>query len=183
MKQFNIKITDTDVYINDELREFALDMDKENKEDDLNKKALVALATEMGYEANFLFEEMGDRLNEMTNEIDDNQEQESTKDMKFTWTDTEDKELYNNGVTILWMAGRKVAIQKFVEALSYKLGRKCDFSYTGGRAHIDVFDDVKYHALEVINDDEFMSRFIVPYSQETSENGTYCEIVQRVGII
>ena len=71
MKEFNIKITDTDVYINDKLCEFSTLMDKENHEDDLNKKALLALADEMGYEATFLFEEMVDRLYEMLDEIDE----------------------------------------------------------------------------------------------------------------
>jgi hypothetical protein len=70
MKQFIIKIIDNDIYINDKLCEFAMPMDKENHEDDLNKKALVALADEMGYEATFLFEEMADRLNEMLDEED-----------------------------------------------------------------------------------------------------------------
>ena len=71
MKEFNIKITDTDVYINDRLCEFACDMDKNDHEDDLNKKAILALADEMGYEATFLFEEMVDRLNEMLDEFDE----------------------------------------------------------------------------------------------------------------
>lgn len=71
MKEWNIKITDTDVYINGELQYFSMPMDKENKEDDLNKKAIVALANEMGYEATFLFEEMADRLWEMLDEMDD----------------------------------------------------------------------------------------------------------------
>lgn len=68
MKQFTIKIIDDEVYVNDRLCEFAMPMDKENREDDLNKKALVAIANEMGYEATFLFEEMADRLNEMLDE-------------------------------------------------------------------------------------------------------------------
>jgi hypothetical protein len=70
MKQFTIKIIDDEVYINDKLCEFAMPMDKENHEDDLNKKAILALADEMGYEATFLFEEMVDRLNEMLDEED-----------------------------------------------------------------------------------------------------------------
>jgi hypothetical protein len=37
----------------------------------LNKKALVALANEMGYESTFLFEEMADRLWEMLDEIEE----------------------------------------------------------------------------------------------------------------
>ena len=73
MKEFNIKITDTDVYINGKLCDFASEMDKENKEDDLNKKAILALANEMGYEAVFLFEEMTDRLNEMLDEFDEDE--------------------------------------------------------------------------------------------------------------
>lgn len=71
MKEFNIKIMDGDVYINDKLYEFDYPMDKENKEDDLNKRAILALADEMGYEATFLFEEMADRLGEMLDEIDE----------------------------------------------------------------------------------------------------------------
>ena len=38
MKLYTIKITDADVYINGELQHFAMPMDKENHEDDLNKK-------------------------------------------------------------------------------------------------------------------------------------------------
>lgn len=71
MKEFNIKITDTDVYINGKLQYFSCPMDKENKEDDLNKKAFVALANEMDYEAQFLFEEMAYRLEEMLDEVED----------------------------------------------------------------------------------------------------------------
>ena len=51
--------------------EFAMPMDKENHEDDLNKKAILALANEMSYEATLLFEEMADRLDEMLDELDD----------------------------------------------------------------------------------------------------------------
>lgn len=69
MKKFVIEISDTDVYINGELHHFDAPMDKESHEDDLNKKALLALADEMGYEATFLFEEMADRLLEMLGEI------------------------------------------------------------------------------------------------------------------
>lgn len=71
MKEFNIKITDTEVYINGKLCECAYPMDKDNHEDDLNKRALLALADTMGYEAVFLFEEMADRLDEMLDEIDE----------------------------------------------------------------------------------------------------------------
>lgn len=81
MKKFTIKITDTDVYLNGERCYFAAKMDKDNHEDDLNKKALLALANEMGYEAQFLFEEMADRLDEMLDEsYDDLHMQEFTDD-------------------------------------------------------------------------------------------------------
>lgn len=97
--------------------------------------------------------------------------------MQFTWTDKEDEELYRNGITIRWAAGRTKAIQKFVEALSYKIGSKCDFSFTAGRAHIDVSMNSYKKALEVINDEEFMKQFIVPYSKETYDNETYLELL------
>lgn len=65
MKKFTIEITDTNVYINGKLHIFGCKMDKENHEDDMNKKAILALANEMDYEPTPLFEEMADRLNEM----------------------------------------------------------------------------------------------------------------------
>ena len=71
MKEYAIKITDTDVYINGKIQYFSKRMDLENHKDDLNKKALVALANEMNYEAVFLFEEMADRLDAMLDENDE----------------------------------------------------------------------------------------------------------------
>lgn len=70
MKQFTIKIIDDEVYINDKLCECEMPMDKESHEDDLNKRAILALVDEMGYEPVFLFEEMADRLDEMLDEDD-----------------------------------------------------------------------------------------------------------------
>nr|DAF80922.1 MAG TPA: hypothetical protein [Bacteriophage sp.] len=70
MKKFTIEITDTNVYINGHLHTFECKMDKENHEDDMNKKAILALANEMDYEPTPLFEEMADRLNEMLDEED-----------------------------------------------------------------------------------------------------------------
>jgi anion-transporting ArsA/GET3 family ATPase len=81
MKEFNIKITDTEVYINGELQHFSCPMDKEDKEDDLNKKAILALAGEMGYEAQFLFEEMADRLEEMLDEIEEDDDNDFLQDL------------------------------------------------------------------------------------------------------
>ena len=45
-------------------------MDKEDDKIDADKRALLALANKMGYEAADLFYEMGDRLEEMLDEID-----------------------------------------------------------------------------------------------------------------
>ena len=70
MKKFTIEITDTNVYINGKLHTFERKMDKENHEDDMNKKAILALANEMDYEPVPLLEEMADRLNEMLDEED-----------------------------------------------------------------------------------------------------------------
>lgn len=99
--------------------------------------------------------------------------------MQFTWyDDREDEELYLNGVSVMWVAGRTKAIQKFVEALSYKIGSKCDFSFVAGRAHIDVFKDAYDKAMEAVNDLEFMNQFIIPYSEESYYNETYFEILR-----
>lgn len=65
MKKFTIEITDTDVYINGHLHLFGCKMDKENHEDDMNKKAILALSHEMNYEPAPLFEALVDRLNEI----------------------------------------------------------------------------------------------------------------------
>lgn len=97
--------------------------------------------------------------------------------MRFTWTDEEDKELYKNGITVLWVAGRTKAIQKFVEELSYKINSKCDFSFTAGRAHIDVAKESYNKTLEMVNKEEFMKQFVVPYSRETYDNETYFEVL------
>lgn len=65
MKRFTIEITDTDIYINGRLHLFGCKMNKENHEDDMNEKAILALAHEMDYEPISLFEAMIDRLNEI----------------------------------------------------------------------------------------------------------------------
>lgn len=68
-KKFVIEIKNDEIYINGEKQYFGgHKMDKEDKEIDLDKKAILALAGEMGYEAIFLFEEMAYRLEEMLDE-------------------------------------------------------------------------------------------------------------------
>jgi hypothetical protein len=95
----------------------------------------------------------------------------------FTWADEEDEELYRNGSTILLVCGRTKAIQKFIEDLSYKIGYKCDFAFSAGRAHIDVPKEHADEAIEVISDDKFMNKYIVHYSNESYENETYFEVL------
>lgn len=73
-KKYIIEIDDNNVYLNGEVCYFACKMDKTDHDTDLNKKALVALANEMGHEPIFLFEEMAHRLDEMLNEPDDPEE-------------------------------------------------------------------------------------------------------------
>lgn len=98
--------------------------------------------------------------------------------MEFIWdADKEDEDLYRNGITVMWVVGRSKAIQNFVELLSYKIGSKCDFSFTAGRAHIDVSKDWYDKAVEVITDKNFMKQFIVPYSKESFDNDTYFEVL------
>lgn len=94
---------------------------------------------------------------------------------KFTWANTEDSEVWEKGMTIMWAAGRTAAIQKFVETLSYKVGAKADFSFQGGRAHIEIMPEGIEAARKLINDEEFMKQFCVPYSDESYANGTYFE--------
>jgi len=69
MSKFIVEVIDTDIYINGTLQFFSTEMDEENREDDLKKKAILALACEMGYEPGPLFEEMAYRLDEMLDEI------------------------------------------------------------------------------------------------------------------
>lgn len=71
MKKFTIEIMDNVVYINGKLHTFDCDMDKENKEYDMDMKVILALANEMEYEPVYLFEEMADILNEMIDEEDE----------------------------------------------------------------------------------------------------------------
>jgi hypothetical protein len=73
MKKYVIEITDANVYINGQRHDFDAKMDKQEQVDDLNKKALLALACEMKYEPVFLFEEMVDRLYEMVDELDEDE--------------------------------------------------------------------------------------------------------------
>jgi hypothetical protein len=68
-KKYVVEITDTDVYINGELYKCTTPMDKESTNDDLNKRAILALADRMGYEPFFLFEEMAGRLDEILDEL------------------------------------------------------------------------------------------------------------------
>lgn len=82
---------------------------------------------------------------------------------KFIWTDEEDKEVLLKGTTIMWADGKSKNIQEFVETLSNKVGAKADWSFQGGRAHIEIMPEGVEAALKLINDEEWMKQFIVPY--------------------
>lgn len=78
--------------------------------------------------------------------------------MDFSWSDKEeDSELYHHGLTLLWIAGDDVQeIQRFVEALSYRIGRKCDFACFIDKAHVDVYEDAWGDAVSVVQDAEWV---------------------------
>lgn len=102
-------------------------------------------------------------------------------DIHFEWNpDKEDDDLYHNGKTFMWINGRSAAVQKFVEALSYKIKFKCDFSRLAGRCHVEVSHEGYNAAIAAVTDNEFMKQFIVPYSQETYMNGTYFEVASII---
>lgn len=97
---------------------------------------------------------------------------------KFTWSpEMTDPELFQNGQTIRIMIGRSSAAQKFVEALSEKVDSKCDFRVACGRIIILCNSDEKVIAKvnEAFDDKDFMSKYLVKYSPETYDNGTYLE--------
>lgn len=92
-------------------------------------------------------------------------------DNNFTWTDQEDEELYKNGCTIMWVAGRTKSIQNFVEKLSYKIGHKCDFSFSAGRV-IDDFGDMTFMYVLKCDDNYYFSRKVIikPIDVQTSND-------------
>lgn len=81
--------------------------------------------------------------------------------MSFSWSlKEEDSDLYHNGVTLLWISGNVDAIQKFVEALSYKIGRKCDFACFFDKAHVDVYEDAWGDAVDAVQDDAWVEEML-----------------------
>ena len=99
-------------------------------------------------------------------------------DVHFEWNpEKEDDELYRHGKTFMWIAGRSSAVQKFVEALSYKIKHKCDFSVIAGRFHVEVTQEGYQAAREAVTDLNFISQFIVPYSEQSYADKTYFEIL------
>lgn len=97
---------------------------------------------------------------------------------KFTWSAEEtDPELFKNGQTVRMMVRRSSAAQKFVEALSDRVDSKCDFRVICGRIMILCKPDEKVitKVNEAFNDKDFMSKYLVKYSNETYESGTYLE--------
>lgn len=97
---------------------------------------------------------------------------------KFTWSpEKTDPQLFQNGQMIRTMVGRSSAAQKFVEALSEKVDSKCDFRVACGRIIILCNSDEKVIAKvnEAFDDKDFMNKYLVKYSPEIYDNGTYLE--------
>lgn len=97
---------------------------------------------------------------------------------KFTWSSAKtDPDLFQNGQMIRTMVGRSSAAQKFVEALSERVDSKCGFRIACGRIIILCNSDEKVIAKvnEAFDDKDFMSKYLVKYSPETYDNGTYLE--------
>ena len=88
----------------------------------------------------------------------------------------EDPDIYRHGITILWAAGSKVAINNMCRQLSKDCGVKVDWSYTGGRAHIDTMPDNVEIVMSFLNkNDTYLNQFICDY--ETDSN-MYFEILK-----
>lgn len=92
-----------------------------------------------------------------------------TKMPEFTWGEKEDQEVLEKGITIMWAEGKTKRIQSFVEALSHKVGVKVDWSFQGGRAHIEVMPGGLLMARRLIKDKEFMGQFYKSYNDDPDD--------------
>jgi hypothetical protein len=99
---------------------------------------------------------------------------------EFTWdSEKEDSEIYQHGITFMWIDGTSKSIQNFIEVLSNTIGHKIDFSWTAGRAHIDVLSDGLEKACEYRDNEEFMAKFIKEYDDTNgADNSIY---FRRIG--
>lgn len=84
----------------------------------------------------------------------------------FTWDpESMDPEIYERGLIVGWFdAGRK-AMDNFVVALSNRIGAKCDWSYCGGRPHVDTLPENFNRAQEAIKDEAWMKSFLKPFNE------------------
>ncbi len=90
------------------------------------------------------------------------------------WSDERsDAMIFDHGRTFAWGQGRNPATQKFVEALSRRIMAKCDWSYAGGRSHFEALPGYAHAAAVALRDEEWLARFLVPYTDESWENGTF----------
>ena len=154
-----------------------------SKEDEERVKDLYTLQEKYSYGWYIATESLEDQIKSINKfkefiiELSkDSEKQDNEEELKFTWTDKEDEDLVKNGITVLWALGRTKSIQKFVEDLSYKIGYKCDWSWSAGRAHIEIPKEAidKYHELI---DYHFIAKYIVEYSEETYNNENYFKII------
>lgn len=96
---------------------------------------------------------------------------------ELTWDETEsDPLIHEHGTIFAWGQGRATAINKFIAALSERIQAKCDWSYAGGRAHLDTLPAYKSIAVQALRDERWMSKFLVEYSEQSWQDGTYFRI-------
>ena len=86
--------------------------------------------------------------------------------MEYKLTE-KNNQAYCDMVTLLWLSGQKKAIQKLTDALSNKIGYKCEFDFSTYHSHIYVPKEGCDKAIKTIGDIEFIKDFVVPYSKES----------------
>ena len=120
-----------------------------------------------------------DFLNGEVSEADWERQKKQLNKEQYKWGDTEDKEIYEKGVIILWVDGSKNEVQNFVEDLTFRINQKVDWAYMGGRAHIDVLPNKVNEALKYVNDRKYMENFIKEYEMDNEYfDGRYFEILR-----
>lgn len=103
--------------------------------------------------------------------------EEYTNPEKFSWNNEEDSYIRQNGITVLIASGSAKLIQNFVKALSYKIRAKCDWSFCGGKAHIEVLPEYVTSAKDLIENPEYMKQFIKEYPYNNDEDKDYFQIL------
>lgn len=90
---------------------------------------------------------------------------------KFTWDREKcDQNIYENGCEVLTACGsNEDAAQRFVEALSEKIGAKCDFYQSFGSIEVMTLEEHVDDALAAISDHGWLSQFVVPFPEDPKD--------------